>query len=372
QNNAAGAYELLTNLQKQLPDSPEPLNELGNLYALDGKEARAREYFQKSLEKKADYVPALINLARMELLSGKTEAAKSMYEKILSDHPGQKDALISLAEINVRTGNKKQALEYLEKARTLYPQSLTPRVVLAQLYMQDRNMIKAEEVLNEAVRLNPADLKVLEAQGMFLLASGDSKKALDIFSKLVTKSPSAAHYYQLAQAQRVTKKYPDAESSLEKALKIDSAHMPSLILKAHIDLAMGKKSEAMKSYEKIIEQQPNNVFALNNLAMLSLETDKSKALDLARRAYAINKSAPYADTLGWVLLKNGSVEQALVHFNEAHKAMPENASISYHLAIALVETGDKAAAKKILNKIVDSGEPFHELDDAKQLLAKLD
>ncbi len=147
--------------------------------------------------------------------------------------------------------------------------------------------------------------------------------------------------------------------------------MPSLTFMAFLDLSMGKPLAAMKVYNKIIIQQPNNVIALNNLALLSLESNKNRALELAKQAYKLNKSAPYADTLGWVLLKNGKVKQSLVYLRQAHHAAPTDASTSYHLAVALAGAGNKKEARKILDHLVTTGKVFYELNDAKKLLVTL-
>jgi tetratricopeptide (TPR) repeat protein len=294
-----------------------------------------------------------------------------VYEQVLAVEPGEKNALVSLAEINLRMGGKQKALLDLEKARNLYPNFIAPRILLAQIYIQDRDILKARPVVNEAVNLDSADLRVQELQGVVLLASGNAKKALSVISDLVKSSPTADHYYQLAQAQRAVKKPNDALSSLDNGLKKVPNHMPSLTLKSFIYNEMGKPRDAIKVYEKIIAQYPNNAFAFNNIANLYLDVDKDKALDYAKKAYQLDKSAPYADTLGWVLFKSGDVSQSLLHLSAAHDAAKDNLSISYHLAAALAKAGQKVGAKELLEKIVSANQGFPEVRDAKVLLATL-
>ena len=63
---------------------------------------------------------------------------------------------------------------------------------------------------------------------------------------------------------------------------------------------------AVAQLAALLERQPNDVVALNNIAWLLAERDSGAAEKYARRAYSIApQSAAVGDTLGWVLLKKG-------------------------------------------------------------------
>lgn len=366
------AFLLLRNLEKEMPDSAEPLNELGELYIISGENNEAAVAFQKALRINANYIPAMINVARLHMMSKEIDLANDMLNKVLEIDPEERTALLGLSEVYIKQGKKAKALGVLERLKNRHQNFIPPRVALAQIYMQDGQLLQAETVINEAVVINPSDISVRKVQGMVLLASGNNSKALKVIEQLVADEPSVFHYYQLAQAQRVSKKHENALASLDSALKLDAKNMPSLSLMSQIYLEIGKHDEAMKVYDEILSYQPDSVFALNNLAILSLERDAKKSLRLAQRAYEINQSAPYADTLGWVMLKNGDLEQSLVYLQQAHDAAPENSSISYHLAVALDRSDDIKNAKRLLNKIVSADKDFHEMEDARRLLKTLE
>jgi Zn-dependent protease with chaperone function len=86
---------------------------------------------------------------------------------------------------------------------------------------------------------------------------------------------------------------------------------------------LGKYREAMKTYERLISLDPNQSLALNNLAWLLAaaedETlrDPKRALVVAKRAVALERSAMYLDTLAEAYFVNGMTPEAIETIKEA-------------------------------------------------------
>jgi Flp pilus assembly protein TadD len=136
---------------------------------------------------------------------------------------------------------------------------------------------------------------------------------------------------------------------------------------------MGKKKEAADEYQKVLRLSPNHAMALNNLAYLYVEDNKdtSQALMFATRAFMLAPQDDFIrDTLGYVLLKNGRIDQGLSMLKKAWEGSPKNPSICYHLALAYKEHGDSAKAAEHLQKALELGD-FPEARDAKALLGKM-
>jgi Tfp pilus assembly protein PilF len=98
---------------------------------------------------------------------------------------------------------------------------------------------------------------------------------------------------------------------------------------------------AVKQYRKVLESDPENFMALNNLAFLLVDRDEfNEALGLAQKAMELAPGeASVEDTLGWALLHKGMYREAIRHFKTAFskQAAP---GIQYHLAMAYVMVGD--------------------------------
>jgi len=76
------------------------------------------------------------------------------------------------------------------------------------------------------------------------------------------------------------------------------------------------------------------------------------------------------DTLGYILVKNKRAKDSLNLLEKANELLPDIPAVALHLAMAKIETGDKLAAKDLLNQVVAKGAK-DEAQKAKKLLRKL-
>jgi Flp pilus assembly protein TadD len=110
----------------------------------------------------------------------------------------------------------------------------------------------------------------------------------------------------------------------------------------------GKVADAMARYRKVLDLEPNNALALNNLAYaLAVHSGSPRdALPLAERAYRLVPDLPdIADTLGWIhhLLGDDRIAAGLV--DRAVRGAPDNLDMRLHAAVVFASVGDKARAK---------------------------
>ena len=120
--------------------------------------------------------------------------------------------------------------------------------------------------------------------------------------------------------------------------------------------AEGKNAEAMEQYRKVLAVKGDYAPAANNLAWQiasSADGDLGEALRLAMMAKQAFPEEPHiADTLGWVHYKRKSYSLAIPQFEMALNNRPDDPIISYHLALALADNGDKEKAVELLETIL--------------------
>ncbi len=125
-----------------------------------------------------------------------------------------------------------------------------------------------------------------------------------------------------------------AFSLMEKALKQEVFKNPKDIV-PHQDLAiiyhqMEMYEEAVIAYETVIDLDPKQAASLNNLAWLLLTSprkelrDEKRALDLAKKAVALERSSIFLDTLAEAYFRNGMIRNALETIDEAIFLASEN------------------------------------------------
>jgi cellulose synthase operon protein C len=121
--------------------------------------------------------------------------------------------------------------------------------------------------------------------------------------------------------------------------------------------AVGRDAEAAALYRGVLERDPNNVFALNNLAwLLAPRPDQAKeALALVEKALAARgKMGELLDTRARVYLTLGDADAAIHDLEEAIAGQP-SAVRYFHLALAHQRKANPAAAQLALRLANDRG-----------------
>ena len=133
----------------------------------------------------------------------------------------------------------------------------------------------------------------------------------------------------------------------------------------------GRTAEAEKHLLAVLDLQPADPIALNNLAWIYQSRDDPRAMAMARKGYLLAPGPQSADTLGWILTKQGDAKTGLLLLTQAAANLSTDAAIFYHLAVALNDTGQKDKAVELLTKLVNSPAEFDDKPAARKLLADL-
>jgi len=176
-------------------------------------------------------------------------------------------------------------------------------------------------------------------------------------------------------------KQHQAESQANKSIASDAGLVDWLakhpgdvdtrIYLADLYLAAGRRKEGIEQYRKVLEAQPRNARALNNLAWMLHEEKDPTALKYAQEAFQVEQSGVIADTLGWILLGQNKLDEALSMLSRAASMLPNEPEVAYHYAEALVRVGDHARARIELERILRPGTKFPSADAARKLLERM-
>lgn len=136
----------------------------------------------------------------------------------------------------------------------------------------------------------------------------------------------------------------------------------------------GQIDAAGREYRAVLDADPDNAIALNNLAVLLSESggDLDTALKYAKRASELQPDSPdVGDTLGWVDLKKNMTAEAVRILTGVVKKEPGRSTFRYHLALALEQQGDHAGAIQELKTALNSMPPQAEQQQIQDLLQKI-
>jgi len=140
---------------------------------------------------------------------------------------------------------------------------------------------------------------------------------------------------------------PGYLEALENAIRLEPRLSAPQIALALMFEGQKNYDKAIERYRAILENDNQNVTALNNLAYaLAVHKQQPKeALPLAQRAYLLTREqALTADTLAWVYHLLGDDKTALPLLQDAVRRVPQHATLRWHLGAVLAALGHADAA----------------------------
>lgn len=307
---------------------------------------------------------------RFFLAGKKFKEALGVFEAIERNKP--QAGFGSIVNTYLAMGDQAKALEKLRTEIRNNPTNLGLRAELSRIYFLMGKKTDAVENAQDLIRKNPDSAIGYLALALVYQSNNDIDKSIEVL-RSASKIKDAKIAFMLGNLYALRKNYTAALEQYKKAENVKAGADQVIFQKATILHAVGKKNEAVEEYQKVLRLSPNHAMALNNLAYVYGEENKnlSKALMYATRAFMLAPQNDFIrDTLGYVLLKNGRIDQGLNMLKKASESSPKNPNILYHLALAYQKRGGAAKAAETLQKALALGD-FPDARDAKVLLEKI-
>jgi putative PEP-CTERM system TPR-repeat lipoprotein len=319
-------------------ENPQLLQALARSYLASNNREKALSIYRRMADQARLNVKKLYSVARYQIQAGDyPDAIKTLKKAIVADE-NHIPAQIALTEMELYHGKPVFAISRANNLLKAYPQSGFPYRLLGDIAAQDKNFSLAATRYQAAFDLEP-DTAILMKLYQSLKQTGQNQKAFDLLAQWSIKYPKDL--------------------------------VPIAALAEEL-LQQGKLKEAQKHYEFLLTQYPNEAQFLNNLAYIYFTSGNSKALPYAEKAQQLApEQASNSDTLGWILVNTGKVEEGLHYLRSAHSRESQNPEIRYHIAVALDKLGRKDEAKQELEQALSSNSPFSGIEHAKALSEKL-
>jgi cellulose synthase operon protein C len=316
---------------------------------------------------------AAIILGRVKYRQGKLVEAGDIFNELQSNQTNDYVASYYLGKIARQNGDIKSAIAHLKKAVDNNRKFYLAMAELANIYTQAKNYPEAARIAQELISTNPEMPLGYILDGDNYVAQKKYKNASINYQKALIKKPEngliAIKIFNVDRKLYGDKK---AQNALKEWLTKHENAAARVVLASSYQQS-GNYNSALKNYKAVINIQPNNVVALNNIAWIYYTKGKMNlAVNYAKRAQSLAPQRPEInDTLGWILVADGKYKQALVYLDSASAQLPGNPSIQYHRAYTLYRLGNKTDAKKILQELVSGKLQFDERKEAQKLLNKI-
>jgi len=277
--------------------------------------------------------PAMLLKARITKIEGKKDAAVASVMGWLEEKRqagGDSGNPTKTAEYLVRAGQALQILEETEEGQKLFREAYKLDKRAGINYIRSILLTDDLSTRNNAVRFLMDRLK----------SEGTNESAV-LLSLLIRKGDTDEDLIGAAQKQLV---------DYSVAQKDDRKIIQSL---ADLWVWRGNESQAIETFRRIVQDRPNDVIALNNLAMLLADAPNATedALQYVDRAIALIGAKPaLMDTKAYVLMRIGKYPEA-ISILTALLAKNDTPSVRFHLYQAYVKSTQVEQAKEMLSKI---------------------
>jgi Tfp pilus assembly protein PilF len=270
----------------------------------------------------------------------------------------------------LRSGQAASARVSLEGALELNPADVRGLSALRQSYIVQKDTSTALQKVKEYAARQPKSAPVQDFLGTLLLVQGDRTGARKAFEAAKAADPrSLEPNLALVQVDVVEGKLDEGRKRLYTLVASGNKSPNVLLWLGNLELAKGNHPGAIELFRKVIEAEPDNAQALNNLAYLLAEhgEQREQALKYAQRAVELAPShLEYTDTLGWILYHKGLYSAAIPYLERAGAAKG-SVVWKYHLAMAYAKAGKPIQGRAALEEALRIDPHVPEANPAKEL-----
>jgi putative PEP-CTERM system TPR-repeat lipoprotein len=378
-----------------------PYFNLANYYISEGNRQKAVEEYHAILKIEPKQIKALISLAALHEIMGDAAAAQSGYEAARSTETAE--GYLALAGYLLRNRDQEKLAAVVDAAHKVHPAHPAILELRGKLQLGQNH-------LDEAVKMFKAMDKAKPGSGLPLLVAawlkgGEKDKAVALAQQQIDSRPDAVGGYlllaavhkslgevakaeadlkqgiaavknapvlplQLGTLYAATKRTDLAIETLTALQKAQPDFVQGLFALGSVYDQIGNKRQAVELYKEVLSKAEGHTAALNNLAYLYADNYGSpqEALVMAIKAFRKEPANPgIMDTLGYVLLKNERINEAVTVLNKAAALLPKVAAVRLHQGQALKAAGKMDEAKQALQAVIDLG-ASPEADQALKLL----
>jgi tetratricopeptide (TPR) repeat protein len=364
-----GRYtEAITKLRELLkadPTNPGIAELLAVAQRRSGKRAEAVETLKQAI---AAVEPAMRQKLNLELGEtyeelGRTNDAIAYYEGIYNElvNKPKLDALTTERLLNVvarltraynQQGDKKKAQAVFTKVQQVLGAN-HPLVssLLIESLREEGKYLEALEATRAMLARDPKDRSLKITEALILSDLKNYPEGITVLEGLLTGQAAADSNVLiiLSNMQMQSGQYKEAEATIRKALAAAANDTDLLIQLSSIQDRSGQRAEAEKTLRAVLQREPDNATALNNLGYFLAERSArySEALPLIEKAVSIEPlNGSFLDSLGWVQYKLGRLQEARGHLEKATQYARRNATIYEHLGDVLRDLGRHQEARR--------------------------
>ncbi|WP_088050453.1 tetratricopeptide repeat protein [Virgibacillus dakarensis] len=208
-----------------------------------------------------DYLPVAdeeerFTIAELFIQWGFLQEASNILQELLQQYPKESEIKVMLADIYTELENDEAAINLLNDIQEDDESYLEALIQLADLYQAQGLFEVAEQKLLSAKQLNPTEPIINFALGELLFSTGDYKKAMTYYEKVIGLTNEMAN---VSIPERLAECYAgigEYEEALAIYQDVDNENSDTLFKYGLTAYQAGRKDISIKAWEQVIEIDP--------------------------------------------------------------------------------------------------------------------
>lgn len=278
------------------------------------------------------------------------QEAETHYDNWISFYPKQRQAVLGKVVILEAQNKLSEALS-LASAFLEDREDLQFEMVQSMLFALDGDAANAQRLL-DGFDDNIKPLPFLRGvAARIALLENRPKDAINDALVAYDDNPSSRNMLMVVAAYDRSQEPDNSYEFLSKHLQANPNDLRAMMLQGERQINKDV-AEAVLTYKKALEINPNNFIVLNNLAyILMQEGELEQAAEYGIRAYELRPdNIATADTYAQILIRQNKVEDAVAAYRKVRADTSANEEIYLNFIEALLMNDNKPVAKRRLSE----------------------
>lgn len=362
------ALEILTALEEKMPRDPL-LMRLRAIQLLQDQTPQSVESAKEKLEMIVKLAPTTVGahllLVDIAMKEGQYERARDYVIRAIGSNPNVPALLLARSKVELVLGNNPLAVQLTQMALQEDPNNVAAMVMLADAYRLSGDMSRSEQWIEKAEQLAPDNFIVFEIRCLWLDSQGRFGELVKISSTLLANQERDLRKVLIVApllSKTGSKEYMnEAVKLFEYAITLSPTLVDVKLGLASTLYGLEDVERAKTIYMELLEQYPDNVMALNDLAWILQKEDHNyeAALKLAEKGLSIKPdNQNLLDTKGTILFNmEGRLTDARIVFETLRELSLKDdlrqAKTLFKLGRICAQLNDPVQAKQHLERALE-------------------
>ncbi len=253
-----------------------------------------------------------------------------------------------------KKGDYQEAEKELKEALEEQPEHPLLKSSLAQLYLNRNRLTEARILVESILSLDPEYPQALYVLGEIYSNEDNLEEALRCFNAASRKEPRPYLIHSVVKTLRRLKRYDEALERIETLLMTERDNPRLLKEKALILNRMDMPGEALRTYQKVKELDPEDPYVAQAIYKLkSLKRPDEEVIVELQKVLSLpsRKENPQLHgLLGEKLKKAGRLKEAAMEYRKAKELAPENLFFLKQEGFCRYRLGDYREAIRLLGE----------------------